>query len=442
MAKAPIPKTIIRLAIPTVISSVVSIFYNLTDTFFIGMLDDPIQLGAISLAFPVFLVISAISTVFSVGASTYVSNRLGAEEYDKARRACAFSFYVLTAIMLVLTVLYFIFQDSIVRMMGATEENIVATKEYLRVIMSFGAAIAIQIVLPTMLRAEGKAVEAGLGAIIGTIFNIILDPILILQFDMGVRGAAWATNTSNIIAAVYCIVAIKKKKGFISLAVSDCRPDRGMLGSILKIGCPAAAAQLVMSLASILLNNFASAYGNNAISALGVSNKLLSIMVSVIGGYVTGYLPFAAYNYGAHNMERLRKAFLFIITTSTILCIAIMVPFRFFGSAFMRAFTNDKEIITLGTQCLYVYVFCFPVLGIEFAVLTTFQAVGQAMKAMLANLSRQGIFYIPALILFRKIWGFAGLVYAQVAADYITAFFCLLLCIPFLRWVMEEEKGR
>lgn len=439
MSNAPIPKAIIKLAIPTVISSLISVIYNLTDTIFIGMLDDPIQLSAISLAFPAFLIMQAVSTIFSVGAPAYISRCLGAGEYEKAKKTSAVAHYGVAIIMLVLTVLFFLFETPIVQLMGATEENIIPTKAYLNVIVAFSFAIAVQVVLPCLLRAEGKAKESAMGLMIGTITNIILDPVFIFGFGMGASGAAWATVFGNIFAALYCMFVIKKKDTFLSISFRDFKPDKKIVVEIIRIGLPSSITNFVMSFSNVMLNNFASAYGNNAVSAVGVSGKLMSVMTMVIGGYVTGYLPFVGYNFGAGNIKRVRSSFFFTAVTSTVFGIVLMLPFALLGGIFMRAFTSTEEIIELGAKCLQIYVFCLPVLGIEYTVTTTCQATGKALAAMVSNLGRQGIFFIPALIFFKEIWGFWGLIYAQVAADYATVVLAVILAVPLLKWLIQGQ---
>ena len=439
MANAPISKAVITLAIPTVVNSLISVVYNLTDTFFIGLLDDPIQLGAISLAFPIFLVIQAISTIFSVGAPSYISRCLGAQEYEKVKKTSSVAFYGVTIIMLALTALFFLFEGPILTVMGTTAENIAATKAYTDVIALFSFTIGIQIVLPCLLRAEGKVKEAAIGMMIGAITNILLDPVFIFVFRMGATGAAWATIIGNVAAVIYCITVIKKGNTYTSISLHDFRPTKKIVLEIVQIGVPSSITNFVMSFANIMLNNFASNYGNSAVSAVGVSGKMMSIITMVIGGYVIGYLPLAGYNYGAGNIKRLQKAFWFTAISSTVFGIILMIPFALLGPAFMRAFTSDKEIIELGVHCLYIYVFCLPVLGMQYTVTSTCQAVGKALSAMISNLGRQGIFYIPALILFDKIWGFFGLMYAQVVADYLAVILAILLALPLIRWLSRKE---
>ncbi|MCM1126454.1 MAG: MATE family efflux transporter [Lachnospiraceae bacterium] len=439
MAAAPIPKAIIKLGIPTVISSLISVIYNLTDTYFIGLLDDPIQLGAISLAFPVFLVIQAVSTIFSVGAPSYISRCLGSGEYGEVKKTSSVGFYGITVITVILSVLYFIFQNPILRLMGTTAENYAPTKAYMSIIVLFAFTISVQVVLPCVLRAEGKVKESAAALLIGTIVNIVFDPVFILALHMGAAGAAWATILGNVCAAGYCIFVILKKDTFLSLSIKDFAPTKRIVGEIFKIGFPSSITNFVMSFSSILLNNFASIYGNNAVSAVGVANKLMTVMTMTIGGYVMGYLPFVGYNYGAGNNERVKKSFWFTGLSSTVFGLILAVPFTLLGSAFMGAFTSEAQIIELGVECLHIYVFCLPLLGMQYTVTATFQATGKALSAMIANLGRQGIFFIPTIIIFKQIFGFYGLIWAQALADALAVICCILLALPMIKNISKDD---
>lgn len=437
MKNAPIPRAIIKLGVPTVISSLISILYNLTDTFFIGLLNDPIQLGAISLAFPVFLVIQAVSTIFSVGAPSYISRCLGCKDYEEVRKTSAVANYGIIVVTIILTALYFIFQNPILKLMGTASENYEPTKAYMGIIVAFAFTVSVSVVLPCLLRAEGKVKESAIGIMIGTVINIIFDPICIFVFKMGVSGAAWATILGNICTDIYCIVTILKKRTFLSVSLKDFKPKKKILSEIFKIGVPSSVTNFIMSFSNILLNNFASGYGNSAVSAVGVSNKLMTVMTMMIGGYVMGYLPFVGYNYGAGNFKRVKDSFWFTGISSTVFGMLLAIPFTIFGSSFMSAFTKDGDIINLGVECLYIYVFCLPVLGMQYTATSTFQAIGKAISAMISNLGRQGIFFIPALFILKNTQGFYGLIWAQVLADYLAALCCVLLAVPVIRKISK-----
>lgn len=440
MDSAPVPKAIMTLAIPTIIGNLISIIYNMTDTFFIGMLNDPAQLGAISLAFPVFLVVQALGSIFANGSPAYVSRCLGVGDYEEARRTSSVAFYGSTILLILVTVCFFIFENPILNMIGTTAVNYEPTKAYLNVIISGAFVINMQIVLPSLLRAEGKVKEAMIGMAIGTITNIVLDPVFLLLFDMGAAGAAWATIIGNLLASVYYIFVFQKKCTNISISYRDIKPSQKILAEILKIGIPSAISQVLMSASNILMNNLAAEYGNNAQAAIGVSGRLLSIVAMIILGFTTGYLPFVGYNYGAKHMKRTVDAFWFALIVSTATCLILVIPFTLLGPAFMRAFSSDPEIIDIGVHCLRIQVWLVPFLGIQFTIMSTFQATGQALKSMVVNLGRQGIFYIPALILFKNIWGFDGIIFSQTSADWVATLLAVLIGIPTIRYFSEMKK--
>ena len=257
MEKMPIPSAILRLAIPTVFSTIISIIYNLTDTYFIGILDDPIQLGAISLAFPVFTFLQAVGNMFGLGAPSYISRCLGAKKYDEVRKTSAVSIYVTVIITFVLTLLILIFMEPILSLIGTSSDTVSPTKNYLHIIVGFAVILILQIILPALLRAEGKAKEAMIGMVIGTVVNIVLDPVMILALHMGVAGAAWATVIGNFCAVVFYVVVYLKGNTSLSIQPKDFKPSLQIFKEVIKIGLPSTIAQTLSSIMLILFNNLA-----------------------------------------------------------------------------------------------------------------------------------------------------------------------------------------
>lgn len=317
LEQASVPKAILKLSLPTVLSTVVSLLYNLTDTYFIRLLDDPVQLGAISLAFPVFLVIQAIGNVFGNGAPSYISRCLGARRMEEVKRAGCVSVYIAVLATLGMTLLYFCFQQPVLRLLGTSPDTIGPTGEYLGIVVGFSAVMTMQVILSALLRAESRIKEAAAGVIIGTVLNVVFDPVFIFVFRLGVAGAAWATIIGNACAAGYYLIVYQKRGTALSLAPQDFRPSRRILGEVLKIGLPASAAQILMSFCTVLVNNLAAGYGDYVISAYGVAGKLSNMVYMLVLGYVSGYMPFAGYHYGAGNWERMLEAFRFTWITAT-----------------------------------------------------------------------------------------------------------------------------
>ena len=437
---SPVPQAILKLSIPTVLSNIVSLLYNLTDTYFIGMLDDPVQLGAISLAFPVFMLIQAVGNVFGNGAPSYISRCLGAKRYDEVKRTSAVSVYVSSAATIVIGIAIFAFMNPILHLLGTSEANIGPTRAYLQVIVAFAVVIILQVILSSMLRAVGKVKEAVIGIIIGTVLNIVLDPVFILVFHQGVAGAAIATVIGNFVGVVYYIIVYIKGEIPLSIQPKDCRPSVRIFSEVLKIGLPNSVSVIIMSCSNIILNNLASDFGDHVVSAYGVSGKLIQMVFMIVVGYVTGYMPFAGYNYGAGNFRRMLLALKFTNLSGTGVCLALLVPFVWLSPNFVGAFTTDAQIIDVGVRFLRAQAWAVPIMAVQTTMMVTFQATGQAIQAMTVNMGRQLLYNIPFLFLFSRLWGLNGLLYAQMAADYCTVITAVLIGIPLLRSLHQKSK--
>ena len=440
LERSPVPQAILKLSIPTVLSNIVSLLYNLTDTYFIGLLDDPVQLGAISLAFPVFMLIQAIGNVFGNGAPSYISRCLGAKRYDEVKRTSAVSVYVSSAATIVIGIAIFAFMDPILHLLGTSEANIGLTRSYLQVIVAFAVVIILQVILSSMLRAAGKVKEAVIGIIIGTVLNIILDPVFILVFHQGVAGAAIATIIGNFVGVVYYIVVYIKGDIPLSIQLKDCRPSVRIFSEVLKIGLPNSVSVIIMSCSNIILNNLASDFGDHVVSAYGVSGKLIQMVFMIVVGYVTGYMPFAGYNYGAGNFKRMLSALKFTMLSGTGICLVLLVPFVWLSPNFVGAFTTDAQIIDVGVRFLRAQAWAVPIMAVQSTMMVTFQATGQAIRAMTVNMGRQLLYNIPFLFLFSRLWGLNGLLHAQMAADYCTVITAVLIGIPLLRSLHQKSK--
>lgn len=441
METAPVKKAILKLAIPTVLSTIIQLIYNLTDTYFIGLLDDPIQLAAISLAFPVFMMIQAVGNIVGSGAPSYISRSLGAKKYDEARHTSAVAFYSSAAIMVVMTAVSLLFIKPILGLIGTSSASIGPTRDYLSVICGCSVILTMQIILPAMLRAEGKVRQAVIGMVIGTVTNIVLDPLFILGFHQGAAGAAWATVIGNCLAVIYYLTVYIRGKSILSISPKDFQPSTHIYGEILKIGLPSSISQIVMSVANLLTNNLAAGYGDNVISAFGVAGKLLIMAVMIVIGYVTGYMPFAGYSYGARNTHRLIEALKFTMLSGTVACLVFLGVFLLSGPMFMRVFTSQQELIDLGVRIMHAQAWSIPLLAVQMTMMVTFQATGQAIKATIVNLGRQCLLYLPLLYLFNALWQLGGLMYAQCVADILTTLIAVLLGVPFLKKLHTMDKS-
>lgn len=442
MEKIPVSKAILKLSLPTVLSTIISLLYNLTDTYFIGLLDDPIQLGAISLTFPAFIIIQAIGNIFGNGAPSYISRCLGAKREDEARKTSAVSVYSSVCATLVMTIFCFIFMNPILDILGTSPDTVGPTRSYLQIIVGLSFIMTLQIILPAMLRSEGKVKQAVTGMIIGTILNIILDPLFIMVFDLGVAGAAWATMIGNSFAVIYYLMVYLKGNTALSVKFRDFSPSKRIFSQVLKIGFPTSLAQVIMSFSNIILNNIAGNYGDYVISAYGVSGKLIMMVFMITMGYVSGYMPFAGYNFGSGNIKRLTAALKFTVLSGTGICLFLLIPFIWLAPAFLEAFTTEPQIIETGTAFLRAQAWAVPFMAIQLSMMSTFQATGQAIRATIVNLGRQCIFYIPFLYLFNYLWGLQGLLYAQMAADLCTTVTAVLIGVSLLHKLHKQNSSQ
>lgn len=440
MESAPIPQAILTLSLPTVLSTIISLLYSLTDTYFVGLMDDPVQLSAVALAYPAFAIIQAIGNAFGNGAPAYISRCLGAKEVDQARRTSAVSVYTSIAITLVMTLLVFFFMEPILKLLGTDADTGGPTQAYFQVIAAFSIVMVLQVILPAMLKAEGNVKAAVRGMVIGTVTNIILDPIFILGFRQGVAGAARATVIANTCAVVYYITVYLRGKTTLSVRPRDFKPSFEIYQEVLKIGIPTSSAQIVTCFITLLMNNLAHEYGNYVISGYGVGSKLSTMAVMIIVGYVSGYMPFAGYNYGAKNRKRMIEAFRFTLLSGTILCLILTTPCIWLSSAYMRAFSSHPGVIDVGVRFLRAHAFAIPVLALQQTLMATFQATGDAGKATVVSLGRQFLFYIPLLLLLNHIWHLDGLLFAQPIADILTAVTALLISIPLWKKLRQEYR--
>lgn len=440
MEKAPIPKAILSLALPTVFSSIVILIYNLADTYFIGLLGDKHQLGAVSLAYPIFTVIQAIGNIFAIGASPYISRCLGSQEHDKVKKASSVAIWTSVGITLVLTTVYFIFNNQFLGMLGTDANTFAPTKAYLDICVLFGIFMTMQTVMSAFLRAEGKVKQSVIGMVIGTVTNIILDPVFILKFHMGAGGAAWATIIGNAVSVIFFVIVFFKSRAFVSVRFRDFKPSKEIYSEVFKIGVPASAGQILMGATNLVFNVLAVPYGDYVIPAYGVAGKMIFIAITIVNGYTSGYLPFAGYNFGAKNMQRVKSAFKFTLLSATALCLVLLIPFLFLARGFMGLFSPDPDVIDTGVRFLQMYAICLPVLGMQFTFMSTLQVLGKAFRAMIITIGRQTILFYPLVYALNHFFGFSGLIITNTIADIATTIIAALLVAAPLRKMMKMSK--
>jgi putative MATE family efflux protein len=433
METAPAGTAIIRLALPMAAAMLAQAIYNMTDMFFIGQTGEPNMVAAVSLVFPLFMLSQALGSIFATGSSSYISRLLGAKRNDEARLTASVSFYTAIGIGLLLTIVLLIFKTPVLRLIGVSSATFTYTNDYFSIVNIFMPVAAGGTVLSGQMRSEGATKKAMTAMLTGITLNIILDPILILWCNMGTAGAAWATVAGQAASFIYGIFCFLPGKTLLSVKPSDYRPNKTMLSQVLSIGIPAGLSSLIMSVSNILGNRIAASYGDFVVAGIGVQMRVASLYFMLVFALVQGYQPFAGFNYGAKNYNRLYKGFKLTLLYATALCIIGSVILSLVGDMFIRFFINDAATIGAGTAMMHTFVWGLPFVGSQITLMTSFQSFGKSVQAMVITLGRQFLFYLPLLYLLNHLSGFTGFIWAQPAADILTTGIALLLSRPLFR---------
>ena len=422
----PVPKAVITLAVPTVISSLVMVIYNLADTYFVGMLNDPVQNAAVTLAAPVLLAFNAINNLFGVGSSSMMSRALGQKDYDTVSKSSAFGFYCAIICGLLFSAGYTVFRSPLLRLLGADASNAAQTAAYLKWTTTFGAMPAIlNVVFAYLVRAEGSSFHASLGTMSGCLLNIALDPVFILPWglNMGAAGAGLATFISNCAACLYFFVfmLVKRGKTYVCIDPRKFGFYKSIVGRIFNVGIPASIQNLLNVTGMTVLNNFISAYNNDAIAAMGISQKINMIPMYICMGISQGIMPLIGYNYSSGNRARMKKALLFAARLSIIFITAAAAMYFIFAGQLIKLFMNNDSVVGYGTAFLRGMCFGLPFLAMDFLAVGVFQACGMGIKALIFAVMRKILLEIPALYILNRLFPLYGLAYAQLCAEFILA---------------------
>ena len=439
--EAPIAKAVATMAIPTIISMLVVVIYNMADTFFIGQTNDAMQVAAVSLATPVFMVFMALGNLFGIGGSSAISRTLGEKNLDRARQMSSFCCYASLGLGVIMLLLFLAGMDGILHMIGASENTYDYARQYLTYI-SFGAPfIMFSTAFGNILRGEGAAKESMIGNMIGTVTNIILDPIMILWLGWGVTGAAVATVIGNIAASLFFLFHFLKKKSSLSIRLKDFRMGDRIAAGIMSIGIPASLNNILMSCANIVLNNVLTRYGDTPVAAMGVAMKANMLVVLLQIGLCAGIQPLIGYNYGARNSQRLKKVFFFTGMCAVLMGTGLTVLMVLAREAVIRAFINDTQVIEYGIKMVIALQISGPVIGILFLCINTIQGMGKALPSLVLTICRQGVVFIPLVFVLNRLFQLDGVIYAQATADFISIVLSVVICMTIIR-KMERERHR
>lgn len=439
---APVPKAVMSNIIPSIVSMIMVLIYNLADTFFIGQTQNPYMVAAVSLATPAFLLFMAFGLLFGIGGTSLISRKLGEGDGEVAKRISSFCFWTGTTVGVIGFAVIQIGIDPVAVIVGATPDTVEYVKQYLSII-SFGIPfLIISNSFSNIIRAEGKANLSMMGMIIGNLVNIILDPIMILGFGWNVAGAAVATVLGNMAAAFFYIGHFVLKKSILSINIKDYRAGGGIAKGVIAIGVPASLNGILMSVSNITINNFINGYGDMAVAGLGVAMKVNMIAVMLLIGVGTGIQPVLGFCFGAGDRKRFNAVLKFSLLFAIALSIVMTAVCYFGASPMVSAFLQDANAHSYGMQFARILILSGPILGIMFVLINTLQAMGAALPSLILSISRQGLVYLPVLFLFSKIFDSAAmLVAAQPVADYMATLIAFVLYIIVYRKYFSSKNN-
>ncbi len=437
MIKTPIPRLILTLAGPTMVSMLSTAVYNAVDTYFVTRLGTSAS-GALGIVFSLMAMIQAIGFTVGMGAGSTISRLLGKKENDKAQEMASSAFVTSLVFGGVLSVSCLFFLEKLMLLLGATETILPYAMDYARYILYAAPIMTTVFVMDNLLRAEGKTRQAMLGISIGGVLNVALDPFLIFVFNMKIRGAALATAISQGVSLLILLSCYIRRKTILRLSVTNIAKSVSIYAIFLKNGIPSLFRQGLASAASIALNRVAAANGDAAVAAMSIVGKIFMIVFCTLIGFGQGYLPAAGYNYGAKEYGRVKSAHRFMFLAGTGGMAVLGIGLSVLAPWLMERFSSgDTQVREIGIQALRMQCIAMPFMPLGIACNMTFQAAGKPVMATFLAACRQGVFFLPLIFILPKFWGIMGMEAAQPVADIATFFVCLPIILGFLRKLKE-----
>ena len=437
MTQTPVPKLVTKLAIPTIVSMLISALYNTADTFFVSQLGTS-AVGAVGIVFSLMAIIQAVGFTLGMGSGTVVALHLGAKEDKKAEEAASTGFYLSLVMGLLITAVGLLWIDPLMRILGATETILPYARDYGKYIMVGAPVMCASFVMNNIFRYEGKALMGTIGMATGGILNIILDPIFIFAFGLGTSGAAIATAISQTVSFCILFGLFCSGRSSVRLRVKSISRKLSMYGQIIWKGFPSLCRQGLASVASVSLNVNAAVYGDPAVAAMSIVGKIMFFMFSAMLGFGQGYQPVAGFNYGAKKYKRVYDATRFTCVVGVGVLTAMGLLIFILAPQILKAFrADDAEVIALGTYALRAQCLVMPLFGITTTINMGLQSTGHSGGATFLSLCRQGIFFLPLIMILPRLLGVTGVQLAQPLADACT----LAATLPFMLLFLKKLKN-
>lgn len=427
LGNAPISKALLAMGIPTMLGMLINALYNLADAYFVSGLGES-QMGAISIVYPLGQVVVGLGLLFGNGAASYISRLLGQGKNEQANKVASTSLYCSLSTGTLLILFCFVFLKPILTLLGATESILPYAITYAGIYIISCIFNVFNVTMNNLVTSEGAAKTTMCALLAGAILNIVLDPIFIYTFELGVAGAAIATAISQIVSTLVYLHYLSTKKSIFRFHWKDCFFSRKIFSEIFKIGIPTLVFQLLTSLSISLINNTSGNYGDAAIAGMGVVTRLVSMGSLTVFGFMKGFQPIAGYSYGAGKYKRLRQAIRTSILWSTLFCIVIGFAFFLFPTQILSQFTTGNvEMIQIGAHSLRVNGITFMLFGYYTVYSSLFLALGKGKEGFLLGACRQGICFVPVILILPSIWGVKGILYAQPIADVLSFLITLFM---------------
>lgn len=438
-----IKSLLIKMSIPAIIGMLVTAIYNIVDTLFVSQLGTS-AVGAASIAYPLFMLIAAIGLMFGIGSASYISRLLGAKDIDQANKTVTTTFVTGIIVALLLTGFLLVFIEPILILFGASDTILAYAIDYSRVLAMGSVFTILNMIMNNILRAEGSAKYSMLGLLTGAVLNIILDPLFIFTFGLGIKGAALATIFSQGISTLLLLYFFLGGKSNLKLSLKNLTLKFSLYKEILKIGIPTFFRQFLMSVSMALINSAAMPYGDGAVAAIGITTKVFSMGAMVVFGFSQGFQPIAGYNFGSGQIGRLKELLSVALKWASVFTTLMAILFIVFAEPIMTLFSQDPMVISTGVKALRALSFPLPFFGFQVIYATLFQSLGKGKEAGVLSLARQGFFLIPIILILPTYWGLNGVVYAQTMADVLTiiltAIFALGIHKEINHMVADESK--
>lgn len=441
ISEGNITKALFSLGIPTILGLFITSLYNVVDAIFVGRLGTS-EMGAVSISYPILQLILGLGLTFGSGSASYISRLLGQKNNKQANRTASTALISSIVVGSIAIIIILCFLDKLLILLGATSTILPYAHEFAIIYIPGSISNVINVAMNNIVSSEGATKISMTAMLTGALLNTILEPIFIYSFNLGIQGSAIATVLAQAVTTIFYIWYISSGKSNLHISIKQFCPSKKIYGEIFKIGIAVLLFQLLSISAMSLTNAAASHYGDSAVATMGVMTRIIALGSYVIFGYAKGTQPFIGFNYGAKNYIRIKEAIFISLKWSTIFCVVIEAIFLIFAKQIICIFSNDASVISIGTDALRANSLTYITFGIQFIYATIFLSLGKALKGMLASISRQGIFFIPLILILPKAFGLNGIIFAQPIADVLATIFTVVLAFKLQKQINASAKDQ